>query len=200
MAAGTRTVSSLQEARRAVASILEELNASPALAIGAAVNPLLALEELGYEIPAEVRAELEDRIRFGAEKAARIRTLRAQIFERVGRRFEPESEESLRRVLRDDLQLELDRTPDAEQSSPGRGEGLPRSLVLAPAMRWGRQSGDPLERFRGSHPAIEPLLEYRKLEASEPRLASVSLYSEVRSGRRRTPLTAVRASLKPQRS
>jgi hypothetical protein len=50
-------------------------------------------------------------------------------------------------------------------------------------VRWSAAVSDPLTRFRGKHPIIEPLLEYRQLEASAARLAPPELYQDIRAGR-----------------
>jgi hypothetical protein len=195
---GNHAIESIEDAQRQVGLILAEINANPALAIAAAANPLLAMEDLGYEITPAARTEIEDHVRFGAAKAARLKRLRASIFKAAGRTFDLESSESLREVLE---QLEVTRVAAA---SPNHGQKrkveAPPVLNLArsPQLKWTARVDDPLEQYREKHPIMEALLEYRKIESSEPRLATRELYDEIRHGRRRTPLVSVHAVLKAQ--
>jgi competence ComEA-like helix-hairpin-helix protein len=55
---------------------------------------------------------------------------------------------------------------------------------------------DPLDVLRDQHAIMEPLLEYRRLEASTPRLAPRPLYEDVRRGRRTLGIVRVRGRLK----
>jgi len=196
---GKNTIRSFQDARRQIDSILAVINADPHLAIAAAANPLLALEDLGYEITPGARADIQDHVRFGTDKAARLKLLRATIHKTAGRVFDLESGESLREVL-EQMGVPLAEA-DSPECAPKQTGGTPAvlNLVRPPQVKWAPKVTDPLEQFRGTHQIIEPLLEYRQLEASEPRLAPRALYDEIRQGKRRTPLVSVRGVLKTQK-
>lgn len=192
-----RTFRTLEEIRKKAAILVEEVNANPSLALAAATNPILALEELGYDISAQARSDLEDHARFGAEKAKKLQDLRARIFKLAGHPFELQSESELRRTLTGELKISLTEFPYSYQKE---AEAPPAaSLILPPQVRWAPKVADPLERLRGVHPIVEPLLEYRRLEATEPRLATRELYDAVRRGERRTPIVSLRAVMKAQR-
>ncbi len=169
-----------------VDSILERLNADTGLALAAAVNPLYALEELGFQIAPHARADIEDRLRFRPRVAVRVRALREEIYRQAGRPFDLDSAEELGRILFDRLGIVPPR------ASPARL--YLRPLVSEPGHRG--PTPDPLDSLRGAHAIIEPLLEYRRLEASEPRLAPRTLYDDVRRGRRRLGVLRVRGRLK----
>jgi hypothetical protein len=191
MAAERKKIESLEDAQRRISVILAEINANPDLARAAAANPLHALEDLDYEIAPAARSELEDRVRFGAKKSAQLRQLRVRIFEAAGHPFDLQSEPELRRVLLDELKLQPGRrtTQKTERFATGK-------MILPPQVRWGKKVEDPIEELRGAHAIVEPLLAYRRLEASEPRLASRALYEEIRDGKRRIPITSLRGVLK----
>ncbi len=195
MPANPKTIQSFQDAQKQIQSILAELNAKPELALAAAANPVLALEELGYELTPQARLEIEDRVRFGQKKAKRIQELRSLIFDNVGHTFDLQSDEDLSAVL-EELRLPRPRPVAAETRVAKRIPGP--SLVVPPQMQWGRRQEDPLDSLRGTHPVIEPLLEYRRLESSEPRLASREVYAELREGKKKTPVLSIRARLKSQ--
>lgn len=147
-------------------SIVERLNSQPGLALAALANPLLAIEELGYELAPEAREEMEDRLRFRPPEAEHLRKLRRQVFEQAGRRFDPASDDEVGRVLFEEIGLE-------------RGK---------------------LEELEGKHPIVAPLIEYRRLDRQEPRFAAPGVYRSVRAGRRKLPLTGVKAKITRKRS
>jgi hypothetical protein len=162
MAQKDTRIKSYSELDGELESIVAQLNAEPGLAIAALANPVLALEELGYQLDGEVRQEVEDRLRFTPGQAKRIRQLRRQLFEHAGRPFDPASEEELDSVLHEELGLE-------------RRE---------------------LKALAGEHGVVEPLIEYRELDESEPRFAQPEVYRSIRAGKRNLPVSGVRAVLR----
>src|SRR5215212_7242156 len=98
-------IRSVEDLRRRVPAILRRVNAEPALALRAAANPLLLLEELGYEIPARLRPEIERRIRHTPEDAARLGELEQRLHHIAGETFDPGSPAELARILFENLRL-----------------------------------------------------------------------------------------------
>jgi hypothetical protein len=174
---GTRkTLTSWRAAQDEITSIVARVNADPPLACAAALNPLLAVEELGYEIPPALRREFEHRVRFGEKTARRLEELRQQIVQHAGKEFDPDSEEELRSVLAHHMQLiRHDAACDAPLYDGGPGAA----------------ERDPLRELTGAHDILEPLLEYRRLQSTSPRLAEPALFHAVRQGSARTPLRKV---------
>jgi hypothetical protein len=188
-----KTLRTLAEIQKRIPLIVAEVNANPQLALAAAANPLFALEELGYGIAPEVRAEVEDTVRFGPETAQQLQELRSQIFQAAGRTFDLQSEEELRQVLGEELKLPLPAAGKESATPAASGK-----LVLLPQLRWSEKTPDPLEGLRVAHPVMAPLLEYRRLEAGEPRLASRAVYDGVRQGKQSTPIGSISFVLKSQ--
>jgi hypothetical protein len=187
-------IDSWEEAQEQVASLLEQLNANPALALAAAANPLFALEELGYEINPQVRLEFEERLRFRPRTVVRLRELRETIFKQAGHAFDLNSSAELRKVLYDELEIAVPhQRPDRPEQLHAT---LPDTGPLQPQLSRTQKAEDPLEVLRGAHPIMKPLLRYRRLEASRPRLAPRNLYEEVRQGKRRLPIRDIRGRLK----
>jgi DNA polymerase I-like protein with 3'-5' exonuclease and polymerase domains len=186
------TITSWKQLQGSVRQMLDAINADQQLAKAAAVNPLFAIEELGYEIASQARQEIEDRIRFDTRQATRLRQLRRTIYEGAGHAFDLGSPEALGRVLFDELQVEHPWTDERER--------LDHLVPPRPQVGWWHSVDDPLEGLRGQHKLVDSLLEYRRLEASAPRLASRQLYDEVRAGTRATPLVAIHGVLRSDRS
>lgn len=181
-------ISALEDLQRLVPSIVKAVNADEALMRRALVNPLLAMEELGYHLSDELRPQVERRVRFKVEVAHKLDTLAAKVFKQVGEPFDIDSPAALEKVLFDKLEL-----PRAEVVAGKRDARA--APTLTPSVFKQPVFDDPLERLRGKHAVMVPLLEYRKLEASEPRLAPRELYERVRSGEVKLPVLRARARL-----
>ena len=185
-----------EQLRELLPLILEQLHADEDLAILAAINPLYALEELGYEIDPQARLNIEDRLRFGPRGAVKLRRLRKTIFEHAGREFDINSSSDLEKILFEELSLRI------PQKRQGKRRQEPIESVkiepLPPQLSWTKKRKDPLEKLRGEHPIIEPLLEYRRLMASRPQLAPRDLYEKLREKKRHLPVFRMRGRLKNQ--
>jgi hypothetical protein len=203
MAARARKINSISQFQRAVPSIVKAVNADPELALRAAANPLMAVEELGYTIAEDVRKEAERLVRFKPETAERLAALEEQVYELAGESFAIDSGEALAHVLFQKLKL----TPPEE--GPGQDQAQQqrrpppskppeqRKITdpLPPRVLGHEPIPDPLEPLRGAHPVIEPLLEYRQLEASSARLAPPELYERIRRGEVELPVSRIRYTL-----
>ena len=184
---------SWDEIREQIPSLISKVNRDQSLALAASVNPLLALEELGYEIDAEARIDIEERLRFEQRTAVRLKQLRKSIFEHARHPFDINSPDELARVLYDELQLI---TPSRGKTRYSQSSDRPSTKPLPRQKQGSEPAKDPLEIFREAHPVVEPLLEYRKLEATRPRLAPRDAYEAIRKGERQLPLTEISGRLK----
>lgn len=190
-----RKIGSWEELQQQIQAILERVNADPDLAAAAAINPILALEELGYELEPGARQEVEDRLRFDPREAVRLRQLRKAAFEQAGREFDLDSPDELGRLLFEELRIPIPQ-PEKKRPRQKRPAARPDTRPLPHRFSGQPEAEDPLEALHGAHPVLEPLLEYRRLEASRPRLASRSLYEQVRQGKRRLAIRNLRGRLK----
>ncbi len=181
-----KIVNSIEDLQRDARAIIEAITADAGLARAALANPILALQEIGYEIDPAVRPALERRLRFDNSTAARLEQLQQHVHEIAGREFDLDDPDELHAVLFDELHLE---PPDGHH----QGSVTHR---LRPQLGWERSTRDPLERLDRAHPIVGPLLEYRRLEASEPRLAAHALFERIRNGRTATPITGVTVRLR----
>jgi len=193
---------SIEALRRRVPSIVKRLNEEPALALRAAANPLLVLQEMGIELTDGLAAAVGLRLRFPAEQVERLGHLRAEIWKGAGEEFDIDDPEQLRRVLFERLNL-TSLPPPAErvvvaQSQVARALVSPRCHELEhPWMAPGSvRRPDPLEPLRNAHPLLAPLLEYRALQASQPPLASGELFDRLARGDMALPKIRIRARLR----
>ena len=193
----TRNIDSMEELFEVIPEIFETINADPALTMQFAANPLYLAEELGYKLSDEVRHFAARRMRFSAETFERMVDLEGQIWEHAGERFEIDSDEALSDVLFQRLKLSPAKRkrsprktkkaaqPDQVDASAATTQVTPTYARAAPLPARVIGHGpidDPLESLRDKHPIMEPLLEYRQLEASSARLAPRPVYERIKEG------------------
>ena len=169
-------LTSWNEVQRQESKILARLHAEPALTLAALANPLLALEDLGYQIEDNLKQEIEDRLRF-PENHVQVADLRKKILEMAGKPFALNSAESLHATLSSLL-----------------GKKVASSLTLSDTVPVFAVSGeqnvvDPLECLEDAHPIVKALVQYRRLQATVPPFSTRDVYDDIRQGNR-TPLVS----------
>lgn len=204
-------IATVAQLRKQLPAILEAINESGDVALRAALNPLLALDELGYRIDPELRPYIERRVRFEPGDAERLGELESQVHERVGRRFDIDEPEQVATVLFDELGLDPGGSPPAKRAAkaggkaasrkPQAGKVTPATLKLVQRLEPQLEPGgdpptDPLVVLEDHHPVMRPLLEYRQVEAKRPRLASPEEYARAKETGEGLPVTRVRVSLR----
>ena len=194
-----RDIGSLDDLRQHTQEIFEVVNSNDRLALLAAANPMMVLEEMGYTFTEEFQKRLERIFRFSREDMERLDSLERQVFEHAGKRFNIDSPRELSRVLFEDLKLpEIKKTVKEQIDSPilsSKLSELPTEQIT-PKVSWGPKVSDPLEELKDAHPIIEPLLEYRRIEASHTRLAKREVYEKIKSGEVKLPIKRVRFRLR----
>lgn len=198
----SRSIDSMDELFEAIPQIFDTINDDPALTRLFAANPLLLAEELGYKLSDEILHFAARRMRFSAETFERMVELEAQIWEHADGRFAIDSDEELSDVLFKRLKLppakpkrrsrktkaaktaQVDPSTATTQVSPT----LMRAAPLPARVIGHEPIDDPLESLRDKHPIMEPLLEYRQLEASSARLAPRHVYDRIKDGEADIPM------------
>ena len=168
-------------------SIFEKLNSDQKLALLAAINPVMLLEELGYQFTAESRSHLENILRFSKEKAAQIESLESKIYKIAGKRFNINSPEELDNVLFNELRLKR------VELKPQAGEKAAELATSPLPIQFGKkkENKDPLEELKDAHPLMEPLLAYRQVEATACRFARPELYEKIKRGEAQMPFAKI---------
>jgi hypothetical protein len=198
--APSKKISSMTEMEARLAEVVGALLADEKLTMRAAVNPVFAMEELGYEFPDDLRASIERRARFRPGVYKRMETLVGDIRKIAKRKINPDSAADLERLLFEEYKLVRPRLTLREQlpasyhsliASNYASESLPPQLDRLPTVK------DPLEELRDIHPIMPPLLEYRHLDASAPRCATREFYEQVRSGSVKLPITNLKVVIQP---
>ena len=196
--AKNREISSLKELQLLMPEILKTHGDNRELMIAAAANPILALEHLGYTILPEARHEIALHIRFGKETAKTLRELEQAIFRTAGEIFDLQDPESAYKVIAPILRKDL---CDAKKQSDTEVEQILEILKKPyyPQQPWGAPTEDPLLKYRRHHKLLELLTDYRKIEATAPRLSSPEIFDQILHKKRVLPLKQLQFRLQPTR-
>jgi DNA polymerase I-like protein with 3'-5' exonuclease and polymerase domains len=163
-------INSWEDLQKNVTSITRLLNKDQNLLIAAASNPILALNELGYTIQADILGHIEDKMRFKTQQVVKLKNLRSIILKTAKKYFNIRSKDQLEQVLFEDLQLEV-----------YHENGCPISKSIEPFQKGA--CSDSLEPYSGLHPIIEPLLAFRQIDASVFSFCDIHTYQKIRTGK-----------------
>jgi hypothetical protein len=203
------TIDSIDSLRRRMRTIVEAVNADPSLALRASANPLLALEELGYELSGGLREEAELRARFGLDDVAALTSLREDIERQLGRKVDLRSADAVTRALASvgvKIPAKAFQNAMRDHAAAGSAPEAPERAVAQTSKRTSRRGRTPttprppiieppasvlgpddsrrllwaLRERRDAHDVVEPLVQYLELEAGRPRLAHAETYARLR--------------------
>jgi hypothetical protein len=183
--AKTRVIESFKEFHGLVPKLVKKITNDQALAIRAMANPIFAFEELGYELAEPVRRKVEDLLRFRPAERKKLKSLRSKIDKAAGGAIDPDSPASIEKGLFKELNLR--RPKKVVEAGIPEPASMARARAVESAARW----EDPLTTLEGKHAVVEPLLEYRSLQASRAPLATREQYEQIRSGKVRPPVTSI---------
>lgn len=163
-------IDSIEILRAHLPDILAAANSNEKLALAAAINPVLFLEDLGYELSPVVVTEIEERGRFSKRQIVRRRKAVARIDELAGGNADLSSAEAISSTLE---RLQLNVRPDITR--PGHASGI---LNFSEAQ---------LLRSGGKHALVEALIEFRRIEEAAREFAPQDIYTSVRAGKLAVP-------------
>lgn len=169
-------ISTYEELQSRLEEIVRAVAGDFRLALAAAANPLLALQELGYELQPRVSAIVEERARYSRLGRRRLREARRQVEAAAGHPFDPGAPEQLHTLLNGEF-----------------GLGIPTEFLGPLSFRRPpERDADALAEYAEAHPVVPLLLAYRALLATAPPLADEDDYRRLRSGEIDPPLTQLR--------
>lgn len=163
------TVNSWEDLQKNISKIIFSINKDENLKLAAASNPLLALEELGYKINEDVTDQIEERLRFKPDEAAKLSDLRNSIYKLAGKKFNLRSDEELNTVLFKDLRIE---------AYDDKGCLIKKNVRV----RKKGDAEDELMTYKDLHPIIEVLLKFREIDSSVAGFANKDTYQKIRTG------------------
>lgn len=181
-------VTRIEQLQELLGDLLSRINGDQRLALAAATNPLLALEELGVRLAPEVRREIESRGRFSRRQLARREKLLDEFTQVVPgyaiKEADLLSARELRRLLRDFLKIEPGRIPADLDVRWTRAAANSKAA-------YSKKAADPLDAVADAHPTIPALIALRAIERKAMRFASPSIYRAIRLGELKLPILAI---------
>lgn len=188
MATNTTTVKTMAQLQKLMPKILKEHGKDKKLSRAALSNPILALERIGYKLSAGLKEEVEIRARFGAKEQKKLAETQKKITKIAGKKVNLSSNTAVSKLLKGLIKT---KNVKAEKKTD-KSSALFKAVAINPESRLfkTKMAKDPLDDFRSSHPIIPLLLDYRRIEASAPKLASKKLFNEILKGK--TPKSGIR--------
>jgi hypothetical protein len=183
---GIKRIQSFKEFHRLVPEILQRMNEDQELALRAAANPLLAFREMGLRLTDEVEKEVEKILRFTPQERKRLEELEKELQKHTEKPVDFRSNEEVGSFLLKDLKLKKAKDVKSVESSDVLETA--RILLSRKKKAW----SDPLQELKDAHPVMPALLEYRKIYGNKPGFASKTYYNELKSGKRKLPITGIR--------
>jgi hypothetical protein len=200
-----KSINSLRELQKLVPRLLKETAGNESLLLAAAANPLLALEQLGYQVTPTAAREIELRARFGSEGATVYEETEAALYAAAGTTFDAGDPDAVSRVLETLLEERYEGkeepAPKAAQRSltPARRRKLLEVARTPPAGPPGyAPRSEPLAEFSDAHPIIPLLIRWRQMEHQSPPFASQQMFERILAGELELPITAVEFKLQPR--
>lgn len=163
-----KKITSWEDLQKNIKRIVVALEKDDNFKIAAASNPFYALEELGFEIQADLKSTFEDKLRFNPKETDRLAKLRDTIFKYAGKTFDIRNKQELNSVLFDDLHL---------VAFDEKGCPLNQNIPVL-----NKNKEDPLSEYKGLHPVVAPLLEFRAIDSSVPGFCDKEEYLSIRNG------------------
>lgn len=173
----TKAISTLRELQLKMPAIIKLHGNNTTIARAAIINPILALEEIGYELSASLKNELDYYIRFGPARQKKLIALEKEVYTGVGKKFDLKDEKAVEKYVHPLI------------AKKGKVEFKPPKTEYSFAIKtsktkaiFSQKKSDPYEIFKDAHPVMKPLLEFRKIESSVARLGSAEIFKKALKG------------------
>jgi hypothetical protein len=183
---GRKRIQTFKEFHRLVPEILRRMNEDQELALRAAANPLLAFREMGLLLTEEVEKEVEKILRFTPQERKRMEELEKELLKHTDKPLDFRSDQEVGSFLMKDLKLKKAKVARAVEISDVLETA--RTILSRKKVTW----SDPFQEHKDAHPIMPALLEYRKIYHGKPGFASKAYYNELKSGKRKLPITGIK--------
>lgn len=177
---------SFKDFHKIVPLIIRKVNRDENLALLAMVNPIIAIEEMGFKLSPKVREEVELRIRFSVEEINELKNLEKEIQQIAGKKIDLHSNESIEKLVFKDLKI---KKPESLKSLV-----LPDPILKEVDFTTNTRLSfkDPLDQIRSKHPILKSLKRFRSLLMSKPGFADKLMYEKIKSGKIKLPIKSIK--------
>lgn len=190
-------IGSLRELQLQMPRIVQALNANQALALAAATNPMLALEELGYELSPQARLEIEPYARFGPDNLQKLADLEAKIYGQLRVEKLPTNLAEARLIF-EKMDSGLGKTVQQQSTKPPKTGTIDAALseIFALKTRSAVEEEKLLADLAALHPALPLLFESQKIHRQRPAFSDRDMFEKIKSGQKKTIFTKVEFRLR----
>lgn len=187
-----KKISTFNDFHRLVPKIVKQINDDSLLCIRAAVNPLLAFEELGYILTPAVKKEVEYMIRFTPKERSKLEKLEKQLQDEAGSDVNFDDSKDIERLLF--KTLKLSKPPKLKTIS------LPDVMTTGSVLCKEKRTAwtDPLKSLSKKHPVLKPLLAYRELQVKRPSFGNRTVYDKLKTQKKTLPISRIRINFPEQ--
>ncbi|WP_446809119.1 hypothetical protein ACH50O_17950 [Methylomonas sp. 2BW1-5-20] len=196
-------INSLHELQLQMPRIVPAVNANPGLALAAAANPLLALEQLGYKLSSPAQAEIERYARFGPDNLKRLAELEAEFGKLLTTKTMPADPSEARALFEKSGHEPSDKAAANTKTTlkPAKNQSLTTSLaaIFASKVLAEDEEKKLLRELSAQHPGLPLLYQYRKIHRQRPVFASRSAFESILAGEKNTLVDQVEFSLSRHR-
>jgi hypothetical protein len=173
----TIQLSTMKQLQKLLPDILKKQYQNKKLQKAALSNPIFALESLGYKISDDLNQEIEDRVRFNLKDQKKLIRLRLNINEITGKKVNLSSAASISDALSQTIKTK-------NKNAVGKTLDLAAIIKAATTPLESRLfnfniKADALTAFKGFHSVVPLMIEYRKIQASAPQLASKKTFDKI---------------------
>jgi len=196
-------INSLHELQLQMPRIVPAVNANPGLALAAAANPLLALEQLGYKLSSPAQAEIERYARFGPDNLKRLAELETEFGKLLTTKTMPADPSEARALFEKSGYEPSDKSAAKTKTSlkPAKNPSLATSLeaIFASKVLAEDEEKKLLRELSAQHPGLPLLYQYRKIHRQRPAFATRSAFESILAGEKNTLVDQVEFSLSRHR-
>lgn len=182
-------INSLRELQLQMPRIVQAVNVNQRLALAAGVNPLLALEKLGYKLSLEAQKEVEQYARFGPDNLRRLAEIETEFSNLLATKTMPVNLPEAITLFEKSEYAQPDK-PDADKKKTPKStknQGLEASLENIFASRvWPvDEEKKLLAQLSSQHPGLPLLFEYRKIHRQRRPFATQPVFEAIFSGEKK---------------
>ena len=170
-----KTFDTINQIRAELPKILEEYGNNTAISRAALVNPVLALETIGYTLSESLKKEVEYYVRFGEKKKDKLLNLEKKIYSMVGSEFKVSDNESVRKHLKPLLGDKIEILSNTSKRISYRFSLNPSNSKQT----FSKKYSDALVKLKNEHAVVPLLIEAREIEASRGKLGSGEIFSKL---------------------
>lgn len=195
----TETIQSLKDLQMRMPAIIQQYGSDNNFTQIALANPIVALERAGLQFTESAKDEIEHYVRFGREGLDKLHYLKEDIYKHLGGQIDLNNTEqvsdALMRILpqaNNEQSFEYEQqTKAAYKPSPQLNRDSLKKMLRTEPKQVDNDWQDDLQPYSSSHAVLPLIIEYRKMQADNPRFAPPEQIPVIEEKLKKLPLKNV---------